>query len=279
MLKVLKPGFFSTIQDNGRYGLLDKGVPVSGYMDAFSASKLNKLLENEKDSAMIEVTMTGPQLKFTQPTTICIGGATVSGTINNAPILNYKLYTINSGDIVSFGKLSKGFRAYIAIKGGFQTKKVLNSRSFFQPITQFGCIKKDDEIEYKGISSFKPKISELKIDSHLDKKILKVFRGPEFDLLNDKQLEEIFFQKFSVSKENNRMAYQIKETIPGLNYSMLTSATQPGTIQLTPAGKLIILMKDGQTTGGYPRVLQLSENAISILAQKKYGDKISFKLE
>ncbi len=279
MLKVLKPGFFSTIQDNGRYGLLDKGVPVSGYMDAFSASKLNKLLENEKDSAMIEVTMTGPQLKFTKPTTICVGGALFSGAINETPILNYKLYTVNSGDIVSFGKLDKGFRAYIAIKGGFQTKKILNSRSFFQPITQFSSIKKDDEIGYETVSDFKPKISELKIDSHLNIKNIQVFRGPEFDLLNDKQLEEIFAKEFSVSKENNRMAYQLKETITGLKFSMLTSATQPGTIQLTPAGKLIVLMKDGQTTGGYPRILQLSEKAISILAQKKYGDEISFKLE
>jgi allophanate hydrolase subunit 2 len=59
---------------------------------------------------------------------------------------------------------------------------------------------------------------------------------------------------------------------------MLTSGTLPGTIQLTPAGRLIILMKDGQTTGGYPRVLQLSEASICTLAQKKSGDKLLFKL-
>jgi allophanate hydrolase subunit 2 len=58
----------------------------------------------------------------------------------------------------------------------------------------------------------------------------------------------------------------------------LTSATLPGTVQLTPSGKLIVLMKDGQTTGGYPRILQLSDKSISILAQKKFGDNASFKL-
>jgi len=75
------------------------------------------------------------------------------------------------------------------------------------------------------------------------------------------------------------MAYQLQETIPGHNRSMITSATIPGTVQFTPTGKLIILMKDGQTTGGYPRVLQLSNTAICILAQKKFGDMVDFHLK
>ncbi|MGB3151327.1 MAG: allophanate hydrolase subunit 2 family protein, partial [Maribacter sp.] len=100
----------------------------------------------------------------------------------------------------------------------------------------------------------------------------------EYDLLNDKQLEAVFSKDFTVAKENNRMAYQLEEHIPGHAISMLTSATLPGTVQLTPSGKLIVLMKDGQTTGGYPRILQLSDMAISVLAQKREGNKVSFKL-
>jgi len=81
-----------------------------------------------------------------------------------------------------------------------------------------------------------------------------------------------------VAKENNRMAYQLNEVLAGHDVSMLTSATLPGTVQLTPAGKLIVLMRDGQTTGGYPRILQLSNKAIAILGQKREGAVISFKL-
>ncbi|MGB7395506.1 MAG: allophanate hydrolase subunit 2 family protein, partial [Pricia sp.] len=103
-------------------------------------------------------------------------------------------------------------------------------------------------------------------------------RGPEYEMLSDPQLERLFYKEFHISNENNRMAYQLEESVPGHTVSMLTSATLPGTIQLTPAGKLIVLMKDGQTTGGYPRILQLSDRAISILAQKKFGDVVSFKL-
>ncbi|MDX1365873.1 MAG: allophanate hydrolase subunit 2 family protein, partial [Arenibacter latericius] len=131
---------------------------------------------------------------------------------------------------------------------------------------------------YTPAGDFTPKISEMKVDDMLDEESLKVYRGPEFDELTDKQLEELFTKEFSVAKENNRMAYQLNETIDGSNLSMLTSATLPGTIQLTPSGKLIVLMKDGQTTGGYPRILQLAEKAIDILSQKKSGDSIRFSL-
>jgi len=74
------------------------------------------------------------------------------------------------------------------------------------------------------------------------------------------------------------MAYQLQEKLSKNNHSITTSATLPGTIQLTPSGKLIVLMRDAQTTGGYPRILQLSEQAISVLAQKKTNDAVRFNL-
>jgi len=102
--------------------------------------------------------------------------------------------------------------------------------------------------------------------------------GPEFDVLSKAQKELIFKKTFTIAKENNRMAYQLEESIGEHKHIMLTSATLPGTVQVTPGGKLIILMRDGQTTGGYPRILQLTEEAIDRLAQKTFGDTISLKL-
>ena len=58
---------------------------------------------------------------------------------------------------------------------------------------------------------------------------------------------------------------------------MLTSAVFPGTVQLTPSGQLIVLMRDCQTTGGYPRIFQLTEAALNSVSQKFVGDKIRFK--
>lgn len=279
MLKVLKAGLFTTIQDQGRYGFLDKGVPVAGYMDSFSATKINTLLENKKEAAVMEMTMTGPTLQFERATFIAIGGANISATLNNKEVANYKVLKIEKGDILSFGKLESGFRGYLAVKNGFQAPMVLGSRSFFSSITKKNHLEDRDVVDYIETAEFKPKITELRLDSFLGENLLKVSAGPEYELLNDKQLEWLFSKEFIISNENNRMAYQLEQKIPGHEISMLTSATLPGTVQLTPSGKLIVLMKDGQTTGGYPRILQLSDKAISIMAQKKYGDKVSFILK
>ncbi|QCW99841.1 biotin-dependent carboxyltransferase family protein [Aggregatimonas sangjinii] len=276
MLKVLKPGFFTTIQDTGRFGLLNKGVPVSGQMDCITAEKINLLLENDPTAALMEITMTGPTLEFEADTYICYGGSEMSVTLNNEPLEAYTVTKVNEGDILSYGRLIKGFRNYLGIKNGFQTKKVLGSRSFYFPLTEKNHITERMEIDYEAISDFKPILPELKVDSHLEETVLQVTPGPEHGLLTDDQLSDLFQNEFTVAKENDRMAYQLNFSIPQHHISMLTSATMPGTVQLTPAGKLIILMKDGQTTGGYPRILQLTEEAIAILAQKKSGDKLSF---
>jgi len=279
MLKVLKSGLFTTVQDAGRFGYLDKGVPIAGFMDAYSAHKVNRLLENDPDAAVMEITMTGPTLEFDKPTFICIGGAKLSVTLNNVPIDHFKVYPVLPGDILSYGKLDKGFRSYLAVKKGFKAQHILGSRSMYYPVTAQSHVSDGQTIAYESCDQFIPKIAEFRIDSFLDRNILMVSKGPEYGLLGDRQLESLFFQDFTIANANDRMAYQLVERITGIETSMLTSATLPGTVQLTPSGKLIILMKDGQTTGGYPRILQLSDDAISILAQKKFGDNILFKLE
>lgn len=166
----------------------------------------------------------------------------------------------------------------MGVKDGFQAPKVLGSSSLYKPITPINHFKDSDVVPYARCKSFHPKIQEVKVDLFLDETVLEVHKGPEYGLLTDKQLELLFFKSLSIAKENDRMAYQINENIDKHQISMLTSATLPGTVQLTPSGKLIVLMKDGQTTGGYPRILQLSDRAISILAQKRSSDTVSFRL-
>lgn len=278
MLKVLKSGFFTTLQDEGRFGYRDKGVPVSGVMDKGAVRKANRLLENEGNACVLEITMTGPTLQFEVDSFIVLAGAEMSATLNNQPINNYRIYKVVAGDLLSYGRLTQGFRGYLAIKGGFKSQSVLGSQSQYFPITSSGRVSDNETLEYLETSSFDPKISELKIDSLFEETVLEAYKGPEYGILKNEHLETIFFKEFAVAKEYNRMGYQFEERIKEHKVSMLTSATLPGTVQITPSGKLMVLMKDGQTTGGYPRILQLSENAISILAQKKFGDRIAFKL-
>lgn len=278
MFKVLKSGFFLTVQDLGRFGYRDIGVPVSGAMDKIAVKRANVLLDNTPNDAVLEITMTGPTLLFEAATYICLSGAYLSPTLNNKPIENYQVTKVSEGDILSYGRLDNGFRSYMAIKGGIQTTAVLGSRSQYFPVTEGKSLRDGDEVLFTETTSFDPVLSAVKMENHFGWDELEVFKGPEFSILSDTQLASLFSKSFTISKENNRMAYQLTELIQADQHSMLTSGTLPGTIQLTPAGRLIILMKDGQTTGGYPRILQLSEDAICALAQKKFGDSLSFKL-
>ncbi|NAS13088.1 5-oxoprolinase subunit C family protein [Poritiphilus flavus] len=278
MIKVLHTGFFSTIQDWGRTGYRNKGVPVSGVMDRYSAAMANALLENEETDALLEITMTGPVLTFDAPTFIAFTGADLPATLNDNPIEAYHVHKVNTGDTLSFGKFRSGFRCYLAIKGGFLSEKVLGSRSFYRPITAENRIKAGMELPFRTYENFTPKITTIKAASLFEETELDVQPGPEYEILSEKQQKELLGSEFTIAKENNRMAYQLTQNLDAHSVNMLTSATLPGTVQLTPSGKIIILMCDGQTTGGYPRILQLSQRAISILSQKKFGDSIAFRL-
>lgn len=280
MVKVIKPGFFTTIQDLGRFGFQDYGVPISGSMDQYSAQFANALLNNDKNDAVLEITMSGPTLHFDCHTIICISGADLSPTLNGKAIKLNTIITIKPNDVISFGKLNSGFRSYLAVKDGFQSEIKLNSRSMYKNVTSKYKIELNDVLQINEILSIESsKYASLKFNTILfDINYLEVFKGPEFELLTPNQKQKLFDQEFTISNLNDRMAYQLEEPFENSLTPIITSLVLPGTVQLTPSGNLIVLMRDCQTTGGYPRILQLKETSINCLGQKFKGQKIRFQL-
>ncbi|WP_340202017.1 biotin-dependent carboxyltransferase family protein [Ascidiimonas sp. W6] len=278
MIKVLKSGFFTSVQDSGRFGYRNYGVPVSGAMDMIAYNYGNRLLNNLKNAASLEITMTGPSLLFETASVIAITGAEMSPKINDVAVSNNEVLRIQEGDVLSFGKLEKGFRTYLSVAGGFKTAIVMESRSFMKNVTVSESLKQNDTLP---IDEFTKGIVQPDINfdpTYFNTDTLQLLKGPDFEMLSKDQLDQILQTEFSVSKENNRMGYQLNEEIEAHQHSMITSAVIPGTVQLTPKGKLIILMRNGQTTGGYLRILQLTEHSISVLAQKKRNEKLRFVL-
>ncbi|XCF05227.1 biotin-dependent carboxyltransferase family protein [Tamlana crocina] len=280
MVKVLKPGLYSTVQDFGRTGYQEFGVPYSGTMDHYAAKIVNMLLGNDENAAVIEMTMTGASLQFECDTLISISGANMSPELNKKKIPINKAVAVKQGDVLSFGKLQSGFRSYLGILSGFKTEKILNSRSMYVPITHAQVLKKGEILPVENLPfGHSRKHAQIKIDkSYLSSETLEVFKGPEFDRLTITQQKTLLKTKFSISKDNNRMAYQLEGRFENKLDPIITSAVMPGTVQLTPSGKLIILMRDCQTTGGYPRVLQLADNALNVMAQKFTGQTVSFMM-
>ncbi len=279
-IEVIKPGLFSTIQDAGRFGFMKFGVPQSGAMDSYAARFANLILRNSSDSAVLEITQTGPELRFSHPTEIAICGADISAVINGIPISNNKSYKINSGNILNFAQRKSGSRAYLGISGGFKSDEVLGSKSWYEGITDSYRLEKGMFLKYTPIDLKKGRVNTaIKFKQHyLNTNIVSVFPGPEFYNLNDGQRERLLQSMFLVDRRSNRMAVQLLEALENNLSPIITGPVIPGSVQLTPSGKIIILMRDCQTTGGYPRILQVSEEGLNVVAQKNPGDIVKFHL-
>ena len=281
MIKVLSPGFYTSIQDLGRFGYGEFGVPVSGAMDQFTAKLANQLLGNTTKEAVLEITLGNCKLLFEKQIDICISGADFLPKVNGTKVILNKVLTIKKDDILTFDRPVFGARCYLAISGGFQTDVVLKSRSYYKGITKLERVQKNEILQILEKSRPNTRsLSVVKVNAeHFTTNIIKVYEGPEYNFLNHEQQKSLVNKTFTISKENNRMGYRLNELIVNDLGAIITSAVLPGTVQLTPSGELIILMRDCQVTGGYPRILQLTENAINILAQKSTGDSFNFRIE
>ena len=271
MIKVISKGLYTTIQDKGRFGFRNIGVPSSGYMDSESAEAANLIVNNPKDNPLIESTLIGPTLEFKKSAVICITGGEFSPTLNDIKISSYSAIEVNKGDILKINNSSIGSRCYISIQGAIISDTILGSKSFYRQITNSNIIEEGDIFLFKkNIRTLEQKHTHKKFELN---KTINVFRGPEFKCLSKESIKTLFNEEFSIGI-NNRLAYNLLEKI----HSIVSSGVIPGTVQLTPSGNIIILHRDCQTSGGYPRILQLNEKSLNDLAQLRTGDNIRFKL-
>lgn len=280
MVEILKAGLFDTVQDLGRIGYQQYGVPISGAMDHYSAKLANAILGNQEDAALLEFTLIAPKIKFHSDTVICITGMESQPEINEKPIENNGYVDVRKNDVLSFGSRKLGCRGYLAVLGGFQSELVMGSRSFYKVITENDRLKTGAVLKLSQMTvSQKSSNSIIKTPKeHFESIELEVFKGIDFEVLNADHQKRLFTTKLTVSKDSNRMAYQLDERFENSLEPIITAPVLPGTVQLTPSGQLMVLMRDCQTTGGYPRILQLSEMDINRLSQKAPGQSIRFKV-
>ncbi len=280
MIKVISGGLYTSVQDLGRFGQREFGVPLAGAMDSYSARLANRLVGNSSDAAILEITHIGPVLHFTDKTEIAITGAGFSPTLNDDEIpLNTRIL-VQGDSTLKFGLPGYGMRAYLAISGGFSSEMSMGSYSQYQGITLKDTIENGDILM---VQSFEKKTERVTASVKVSRERftsekLEVYKGPDFHLLSKYLQKSLLESALAVSSESNRMAYFLKGWEDFSANEIVTAPVQPGTVQLTPSGQGIVLMRDAQTTGGYARVLQLTEKSINRLAQKLANAAVKFKL-
>lgn len=272
-MTLVKAGFYTTIQDAGRTAFRAAGVPHSGAMDQQAMRYVNNVLGNPWDAPVLEMTLTGITCLFTQPARIAISGATAMVLLNRQAVQQHEALQIKTGDLLSIGLMTAGNYCYLAIQGGFQTESVLGSVSFYKGITAKDKLVNGDVLIYE---SHKAMLTRLDAIYKLTETTLKAYAGVAYHKLTKPQQEQLLTTVFTVSKNWGRMAFQLSGVVQHSLEPIKSTPVLPGTVQLTPAGTLVVLMRDAQTTGGYSCILQLTEDAINKLAQTRVGSAVRF---
>ena len=130
-LHIESPGLYSSLQDLGRPGYQEFGIPVGGAADRKSYLLANELVNNPKGAPCIEITMIGPIIRFEIDNNIslAITGANISPKLNGQALEMNKSVSICNNDILEFGECVAGCRSYIAIGGEWEVTKWKDSVS------------------------------------------------------------------------------------------------------------------------------------------------------
>jgi len=293
-MKIIKAGIQDTVQDRGRFGYQHLGINPGGVMDRFAAAIANMLVGNDHDKPVLELHFPASVFWFKYPALIGLSGADFAATVNgeNIPV-NHPVW-VGKNSLLQFHKAGKGARAYMAVNEGFDIPAWLNSYGTHLKARLGGyhgrALKKEDDLvlNRSRLSIALPSSKEFLVlpwqaDTNWgDTKEAEILflQGNEWDRLTEEGQESFLMTSFVITNQSDRMGYRLNNRpLPVMSKEeIVSSGVSFGTVQLLPDGKLIILMVDHQTTGGYPRIAHIISAHHSRLAQMKAGDKIHFKI-
>lgn len=282
-LSILRPGMFTTVQDEGRWGFQSRGVPVSGAMDWYSQRLANRLLGNDRAMAALEVTLMGPHIRFETPTALAVTGAEFRLTLDDVPVAMNRMLEVEPGAIVRFGERLRGARAYIGIRGGIDVPAILGSRST-HVLTGMGghegrALKAGDALligvrgEGRGVSATSATFTPRPLP-------FTPFGAKLRAVPSDERLfAHLSAQRFRVSPQSDRMGYRLEggSVVDAPTGELISTAVATGAIQVPPTGKPIVLMNDHATTGGYALAGAVITADLPLAGQLAPGDWIEFE--
>ncbi len=303
VIHVLKAGLLTTVQDLGRFGYQKDGVVACGAMDAIAHKTANWIVGNQANEATLEMTLSGPVIEFESDAVIAITGASIQPTIFGKKIDQHKPVYVRAGSILRCDYADYGCRAYLAIAGGFEVDRVMGSKSTYLRAKLGGwkgrALRKADQIPIGKETNQQLLVKQKLIhrlqsnadfsqanwsvpvwDYGINRKniTVRVTKGKQFDWFTETSRQQFTSLRYQITNESDRMGYRLQGTALQLKreQQLLSEATSVGTIQVPSNGKPICLMKDRQTTGGYPKIAEVITADIPCIAQAKPGMFLRF---
>ena len=280
--QVLNPGILTTIQDFGRKGFMKYGTPASGVADHFSAEAANRLVGNDPGAALLEITLFRLELLALADLIIAIAGGNLNPALNQTSLPMWQSVPIRGGDRISFRGRKQGFRAYLAVQGGFSGERFLNSRSVFvrglmgQPLRTQEVLEVEQAPEPVSHARALP---EEAIPDFSRKNPLRVILGPQDDRFTRAGIDTFLNSEYRVSPQADRMGYRMEgpkiEHVRGAD--IISEGIARGAVQVPGDGLPIILLWDGQVSGGYTKIANVISVDLDVLAQTMPGERLRFQ--
>jgi antagonist of KipI len=288
VIEVLAPGPLTTIQDLGRFGYGQYGVPPSGALDSFSLRAANLLVGNPENGACLEITMFGSRIKALRDVAVAITGGDLKPFCNDKPFHMWNSSILKEGDILSFRGVKCGCRSYLALGGEFFLPEILGSRST-NLSSGFGGL--DGRALKKGdiLSAHSPHL-HLKTEGRIMPQELiprytgiwrlRVVLGPQDDQFTAVARNTLLGHPFQVSYQSDRTGIRLigpyLERRQETEESIISEGVIPGAIQVPGDGQPIIILVE-IVTGGYRKIATVISADLPFLGQIKPGDTVSFE--
>jgi len=286
VLEVLYPGVLTSLQDLGRKGYQSLGIAEAGAMDTWSLVAANRLVDNHDNAAALEITVVGPKLRFLAPTRFSLTGADLSARLDQEPIQPGGSHGAGPGQELSFGRRLRGFRAYLAVKGGFDAPLVLGSRSTYL-YAGFGGL--DGRALAAGDTLTCPAPGYDRDSPDLlppafllpedGPRVIRVIMGPHEDRFTPESIAIFLESPYTVTPESNRMGYRLEG--PRLEHVespiVVSESTPLGAVQVPGQGTPVLLLRERGTTGGYTKIACIITPDIDVIGQTPPGADIRFR--
>ena len=296
MIKVLKPGLATSVQDLGREGYYHLGIPPSGALDQYALAAANHLVGNPAGAAALECTLLGPELGFAQDALVAVCGAHMTAHVDGVPMHADTAFAVRSGQVLRFDFPTAGARAYLAVAGGIDVPLVLGSRSTYALGALGGFAGRrllaGDQLPV-GIASGNshagaslPMALRQSLGGEI---ILRMVPGLYYHRLSDTAAQSFFAEPWTVGSEADRIGYRFKGASAlsfapreqpfgaGSDPSNIVDSCYPiGSIQVPAGLEPIVLHRDAVSGGGYAMIGTVISADLDLIGQMQPNQKARF---
>lgn len=292
MLEILELSGLVTLQDSGRRGWQSYGVPVSGPMDWFAHHAANALLHNAPDAVVIEISLGEAEFRAKRDCVLAVTGAgfEVANYVWTFPL--WTSFYVRAGWRVQVKKVSGGNWAYLAIAGGFDTQAMLGSKSTYLRGGLGSALRAGDIIQAGNPAIELPKLAarDFPVDKYMkysQAPVIEVIAGPQADRFTKDGIQTFYESEYTLSNSFDRMGYRLEPLLApssaqGITHresaNLISEGMTMGSVQVPANGQPIVMMADSPTTGGYPKIANVTRASLPLLAQCEAGiSKIRFQ--